>query len=94
MVTLFNTGVIDNSGMRFYYTSIRREHDAGLLSLGNSVSTAMIIPPNATNYTIAGLCTSKCTKKVLSSIILVFEKISIIIIIFITRTHHDYLVSS
>ena len=64
MVIVFNIGVIDNSGMRFYYTSTRREHDAGLLSLGNSVSTSMIIPPSATNYTGAGLCTSKCTKKV------------------------------
>ena len=61
---LFIIGVIDNSGMRFYYTSTRREHDAGLLALGNSVPGLMIIPPNATNYTIAGLCTSKCTKEV------------------------------
>ena len=50
--------------MRFYYTGTRREHNAGLLALGNDVSINMVIPPNATNFTVAGLCTSKCTKKV------------------------------
>ena len=61
-----NIGVIDNSGMRFYYINTAREHDAGMLSLGNFVSANMLIPPGATNYTIAGLCTDKCTNKVIT----------------------------
>ena len=63
---LFNTGVIDNSGMRFFYTNTPRQHDAGILGLGNNLPGVMAIPPKATNFTIAGLCTSKCTNEVLS----------------------------
>ena len=58
------TGVFDSSGMRFFYTSTRRQHDAGMVGLGHYVTPDMLIPPGAINYTISGLCTSTCTKKV------------------------------
>ena len=58
------TDVIDSSGFRFYYTSIPREHRAGILYLGHHVTRKMIIPPNAPNYTITGFCPSNCTDTV------------------------------
>ena len=50
--------------MRYYYTSVPREHDAGILFLGHAVSPYMVVPPKTLNYTIGGVCTSNCTKTV------------------------------
>ena len=50
--------------MRFYYTSIPREHDAGIMFLGHGVNPVMIIPPGAPNYTIGSICTADCTRNV------------------------------
>ena len=57
-------GVIDSSGMRFYYTSTPREHDAGVMFLGHDVNRLMIVPPGAPNYTIASVCSANCTQSV------------------------------
>ena len=56
--------MIDSSGMRFYYSSTAREHDAGIMYLGHEINTAMIILPGTPNYTIAGVCSADCTKSV------------------------------
>ena len=58
------TGTRDSSGIRIFYTNISREHDAGILDIGHSVTPLMIIPPNTPNYTIAGVCAPDCTEKV------------------------------
>ena len=57
-------GVMDSSGMRFYYSSTSREHDAGIMFLGHDVTSYMVIPPGTSNYTIGGICTANCTKSV------------------------------
>ena len=57
-------GVIDSSGITFYYTSTPRQHRAGIMFLGHQVTDSMIIPPNAANYTVAGLCPGQCTDAV------------------------------
>ena len=57
-------GVTDSSGIRFYYTSTPREHDAGIMFLGHSVTSLMIVPPGAPNYMIGGICTANCTESV------------------------------
>ena len=57
-------GVIDSSGITFYYTSTPRQHRAGIMILGHVVAQLMVIPPNAANYTVAGLCPGQCTDAV------------------------------
>lgn len=61
---LKNIGVIDSSGIRFHYSSIPREHNAGILAVGHFVTPYMVIPPGAPNYTIGAVCTGSCTKQV------------------------------
>ncbi|XP_019856277.1 PREDICTED: DBH-like monooxygenase protein 1 [Amphimedon queenslandica] len=56
------SGVIDSSGMTFYYIDTPREHNAGILQVGHAVNQYMIIPPKARNYTIYGFCSSTCTE--------------------------------
>ena len=63
-------GMIDSSGMRFYYTSTPREHDAGIMFLGHDVRPLMIVPPGAPNYMIGGICTANCTESVCRMIII------------------------
>ena len=63
-------GKIDSSGMRFYYTSTPREHDAGIMFLGHDVTSRMIVPPGAPNYMIGGICTANCTESVCTMIII------------------------
>ena len=60
----FCSGVIDSSGISFFYIDTPREHDAGILILGHSVSGIMMIPPGSTNYTTPGFCFSECTNQV------------------------------
>ena len=57
-------GVVDSSGMEFFYTSNPPRHRAGILTLGHSVRKSMVIPPNAENFTIASVCTGSCTQSV------------------------------
>lgn len=57
-------GIKDSSGLSFTYINTRREHDAGILYLGHTVSNLMVIPPKATNFTVTGLCTNSCTRLV------------------------------
>ena len=61
------TGVIDNSGIEFFYTSTPRQHDAGILIVGHSVDREMIIPPNTASYYIVAECSDGCTKRVCSN---------------------------
>ena len=63
------TGIIDNSGIEFFYTSTRRQHDAGILTVGHAVVTSMIIPPNTQSYSILGQCSADCTNAVRSTVV-------------------------
>ena len=56
--------MIDNSGIEFFYTSTRRQHDAGILTVGHHVNRSMIVPPNTGSYSILGECSSQCTSAV------------------------------
>ena len=57
-------GTIDSSGMRFWYIDTPREHDAGIVNVGYSVTQLMIVPPNTKNFTITGLVNDECTNQV------------------------------
>ena len=61
------TGVIDNSGIEFFYTSTPRQHEAGILTVGHTVNRLMIIPPNTESYYIVGECSANCTRTVYNS---------------------------
>ena len=61
------TGVLDNSGIEFFYTSTPYQHDAGIMSVGHGVVREMIIPPNTASYYIVGECSAECTSRVRDS---------------------------
>ena len=61
-------GILDSSGIEFFYTSTPRQHDAGILNVGHVVNYLMIIPPNAADFSILGLCSANCTNQVLKSL--------------------------
>ena len=63
-ISFVHLGVTDSSGMRIWYTSSPREHDAGMLTVGYSVNPHMVIPPNAKNFTITSFVHEECTNKV------------------------------
>lgn len=59
-------GIIDNSGLRFHYTSRLRPFDAGILEIGLEYSDKNSIPPGMLTP-IAGYCVSECTRVAMSN---------------------------
>ena len=57
-------GAVDSSGVRLWYTSTPREHDAGALVVGHFVSPQQIIPPNVQNFTTTAIVPEDCTRAV------------------------------
>nr|XP_027217094.1 DBH-like monooxygenase protein 1 [Penaeus vannamei] len=57
-------GVVDSSGVRIMYSEKLRQHDAGILTLGHTVSPTHIIPPGQ-KWTTVALCTADCTDETL-----------------------------
>ena len=55
---------MDSSGLTFAYLETPREFDAGILTLGHSITSRMVIPPNDANYTISAFCSAGCTEEV------------------------------
>ncbi|XP_039268984.2 DBH-like monooxygenase protein 1 homolog [Styela clava] len=55
------SGIIDNSGLRFTYTSTLRKYDIGVLETGSAVfGLDHIIPPGAETFTSISHCTPDC----------------------------------
>ncbi|KAB5540062.1 hypothetical protein PHYPO_G00097030 [Pangasianodon hypophthalmus] len=61
-------GLVDNSGLRFYYTAQLRQFDAAVLQTGLLVTIGFeyAIPPNATSFLTYGLCDTSYLPQVLS----------------------------
>ncbi|XP_051952101.1 DBH-like monooxygenase protein 2 homolog [Xyrauchen texanus] len=59
-------GRVDNSGLRFYYTSKLRQHDAAVLMTGLGVFPGYAIPPKAKSFLTYGLCDTAYISKVVS----------------------------
>ena len=57
-------GTVDNSGMRLWYTSTPREHNAGIVDVGHRITEDQIIPPNSKNFTTTGIMMGDCTNQV------------------------------
>ncbi|XP_070581118.1 DBH-like monooxygenase protein 1 homolog [Ptychodera flava] len=53
----------DSSGVRVWYTSNLREHDVNMITLGGTVTPAIVIPPKADRFTLSTYCSSECSKK-------------------------------
>ncbi|XP_055619095.1 MOXD1 homolog 2-like [Toxorhynchites rutilus septentrionalis] len=55
--------MVDNSGMKIYYTSALRSHDAGVLSVGMDPNWRHIIPPGQEHVVSEGHCVGECTQR-------------------------------
>ncbi|XP_067141854.1 DBH-like monooxygenase protein 1 homolog [Centruroides vittatus] len=56
----FTKGIVDNSGLRLYYTPKLRTYDAGILSVGSIWYPCVLIPPKQKNFIVAGHGDPKC----------------------------------
>ncbi len=61
-------GVIDNSGLEFFYVVKEPENRAGLLTLGQQATSSLVIPPRADNFVANAICPGKCTQEVFASL--------------------------
>ena len=55
------SGVKDNSGMRFVVTQNLRPHDSGIMELGLVYTDKMAIPPEQEYFPLHGYCLPQCT---------------------------------
>ena len=60
-------GYEDSSGLRLYYTAERREYDAGVLIVGQTV---LAIPPGQAEFPVQGDCPQQCTESLSRDVIL------------------------
>lgn len=59
--------IVDSSGIKFFMSSVKRKHDAGLLSIGIQPVWTHIIPPGFRKVTSIGYCTGKSNKQAFTS---------------------------
>ncbi|XP_046692570.1 DBH-like monooxygenase protein 2 homolog [Silurus meridionalis] len=61
------TGIIDSSGLRFYYTARLRKFDAAVMQTGLivTIGNGYMIPPNATGFLTYGMCDTSFLPQVL-----------------------------
>uniref|UniRef100_A0A672PSQ3 DBH-like monooxygenase protein 2 homolog n=2 Tax=Sinocyclocheilus grahami TaxID=75366 RepID=A0A672PSQ3_SINGR len=58
---------VDNSGLRFYYTSELRQHDAAVLGTGLVIAPWYAIPPKAKSFLTYGMCDTAYIPEVLET---------------------------
>ncbi|CAF3747867.1 unnamed protein product [Rotaria socialis] len=58
-------GIIDQSGIRLYYTPELRKYDAGIMEVGLEYNEKNSIPPRANQFRISGYCSRECTQATL-----------------------------
>lgn len=54
------SGLVDNSGMRFTYTSHLRQDDAGVLTIGARERKSQIIPPHYSDFRSIAVASEEC----------------------------------
>ena len=57
-------GVVDSSGLEFYYTKNYRKYEASTLSIGSALDNRLFIPPKQPNFHISGHCLMDCFQNV------------------------------
>lgn len=55
-------GVIDQSGIRLYYTPKLRQYDAAIMEVGLEYNPKNSIPPKASAFRVSGYCSGECTQ--------------------------------
>ena len=55
------SGVKDNSGMKFVVTQNLRSHDSGIMELGLVYTDKMAIPPGQNSFALHGYCLPQCS---------------------------------
>ncbi|XP_037072924.1 DBH-like monooxygenase protein 1 [Pollicipes pollicipes] len=58
-----HTGLKDSSGIEMFFTRSLRPVEAGILSVGHSVTSTQLIPPGQKNFITASVCAGTCTEK-------------------------------
>ncbi|XP_035279504.1 DBH-like monooxygenase protein 1 homolog [Anguilla anguilla] len=59
----FQQGVMDNSGLRLFYSPELRRYDAGVIETGVWVSLYHMLPPGLHEYMSEGHCTQECLQE-------------------------------
>ncbi|KAI4539263.1 hypothetical protein MJG53_008994 [Ovis ammon polii x Ovis aries] len=59
----YKEGLIDNSGLRLFYTADIRKYDAGVIEAGLWVSLFHTIPPGLPDFRSEGHCTLECLEE-------------------------------
>ena len=55
------SGIVDDSGVRWYYTDQVRMHDLAILNIGHLVNNQILIPPKTKSFLVPAICPSECT---------------------------------
>ena len=55
------SGMVDNSGLKIYYTTELREHDAGIVILGDPLTSGLPLEPGQKRTERQFTCPSSCT---------------------------------
>ena len=58
------SGIVDSSGIEFFYTKQKPLYEAGALSIAQPIIPVMIIPPRDEFFWHTATCLSSCTDKV------------------------------
>ncbi|KFB49441.1 hypothetical protein ZHAS_00017547 [Anopheles sinensis] len=78
--TMMEQQMVDNSGLKMYYTHKLRQYDAGVLSVGLDPNWRHIIPPRQEKVVSEGHCIGACTQRA-------FPREGINIFAVMSRTH-------
>ena len=57
-------GIVDSSGLQFFYTTTEPKHRAGVLYMGVAVSPVMVVPPGQDRFIVTGECSPDCLDRV------------------------------
>ena len=63
-------GIVDSSGLEFFYTTKEPEHRAGVLFLGVAVSPVLVLPPGQDQFVASAECSFDCLDRVSSTVVL------------------------
>ncbi|CAF1258809.1 unnamed protein product [Didymodactylos carnosus] len=55
------SNIIDQSGIRIYYTPQRRKYDAAIMEVGLEYNSKNSIPPHLVTFRLSGYCLGPCT---------------------------------
>ncbi|XP_062573141.1 DBH-like monooxygenase protein 1 homolog [Saccostrea cucullata] len=57
--------ILDNSGIRIFYTNQLRQYEAGVMETGMEITLTQFIPPHETKFLSEGICSPECLKMAL-----------------------------